>query len=107
MKTYFANATTDGLRIEKDITSNNSFTEPGIFDFGAVAVSITIPTVGTVTIQKSSDDGNTWKDVEQWTESTECLFLNLDRAQVRIGCKSGDYDSGTINVILWQAKLHK
>ena len=53
---------------------------------------------GTVTVQRSFDDGVTWRDVSTFTENQELnIFDPSIIAMYRVGMKDGDYTSGTCN----------
>ena len=57
--------------------------------------------VATVTLQRSYDDGTTYYDVYTWTSNAEHALRDFEPGiYYRIGIKSGDYTSGTINVRL-------
>jgi hypothetical protein len=57
---------------------------------------------GTLTLQRSFDDGSTWKDVDTFSAQFESYFYE-PRPDVlyRLGFKTGDYTSGTATVILY------
>ena len=56
--------------------------------------------VATVTVQRSFDNGNTWLDVEVFTEPGEWVGVETERCIYRAGVKTGNYTSGTINIRL-------
>ena len=54
--------------------------------------------VGTVTVQRSFDNGATWRDVSgaKYTENQELNIYDPSiTAMYRVGMKDGDYTSGT------------
>jgi len=55
----------------------------------------------TVTAQRSFDNGSNWLDVEQYTSGIEKVLDNVERAVLwRVGVKTGDYSSGTVEARL-------
>lgn len=52
----------------------------------------------TVTVQRSFDGGTTWLDVAQYTVPVEDFGSEPTDALYRIGVKTGEYTSGTVNV---------
>jgi len=68
-----------------------------------IIVSVRGTFTGTVTLQRSTDDGVTWQDVEQYTSPTEEHVVNPEQSlKYRIGIKAGDYTSGKADCILSQ-----
>lgn len=57
---------------------------------------------GTVTLQRSFDSGSTWVDVATFTANKETTISEPQRNGLpyRVGIKSGDYTSGTVNLRL-------
>lgn len=51
---------------------------------------------GTVTLQRSFNNGTTWFDVNNWAVATESIAdkPEPETVQYRLGTKSGDYTSG-------------
>lgn len=90
--------------------ADGNFTTPSYFaaasdgvDDGGINLSVSGTFVGTVTLQRSFDDGVTWVDVEQYTAPVEKVIENIQtRAKWRLGVKDGDYGSGDILMILSQ-----
>lgn len=94
------------------ITAQNQWTTPSYFstDFGMEASSadITISIYGTfvatVTLQRSFDDGSNWHDVATYTAPTQTKVEHTNfSAKWRLGVKTGEFTSGTVNVRLAQA----
>jgi hypothetical protein len=92
------------------ITAGNTFTTATTFNTQAyfnVSVEGTSGWLANVRLQKSYDSGSTWYDVNPdgvFTANKELIVFNADSAvQWRIGCPTGDYTKGTINVRLTQA----
>lgn len=59
----------------------------------------------TVTLQRrflsgSGDDYGSWADVESWSGTIETSYIADSAHQIRLGIKTGDFTSGTINVSL-------
>lgn len=64
----------------------------GLFNF-----SLSGAWVGTVTVQRSFDNGITWLDVATFNANGEYIGREIeDSVRYRFGVKTGDYDSGTI-----------
>lgn len=82
------------LRI-RSVTAENLFTDAAEI-VGYFNVSISGTWDGTVTAQRSFDSGSTWFDVNTWTTNTEEYGFEPERGvQYRIGCKTGEFGSGT------------
>ena len=57
--------------------------------------------VGTVTLQRSFDDGTTWYDVTTWTANAQKALIDKQiNSMYRLGCKNGEYTSGSVAVKL-------
>lgn len=68
-------------------------------------VTITGTWVGTVTIQKSFNGGNSWADVTSFTSNTSNTSVTNDPgAAYRIGFKAGQYTSGTASCAMAHAR---
>jgi len=87
---------------EKVITSDNDFTDwLNVPIKSRYSVSIWGTFVGTITLQKTYDGGNTILDVEDFTSKDSDVSVEMpENIQVRIGIKTGNYTSGTANVRL-------
>ena len=89
-------------RIEEDIDAENTFTDSIQVDAGASFIfSLSDTWVGTVTLQKSYDKGTTWLDYYTATSNTSVEITEVgDGVYFRAGFKTGDYTSGTANMLL-------
>ena len=68
---------------------------------GYLNVSVDGTFSATITLQRSFDDGSTWKDVDTFTASTEESLTDYEHGvQYRLTIKSGDYTSGNATVRL-------
>jgi hypothetical protein len=86
--------------IEKNISSENTFTIP-VPMYGEIDLSIAGTFEGTLTLQRSFDGGNNWRNVDTFTTSTETYFYEPKYdVYYRIGFKTGDYSSGTAEIII-------
>lgn len=85
-----------GQMVTKTIVAQNVFTE-GMAVSAGVTVSISISGVSdsTVTVQRRLDDSN-WRDVKDYTVSSEESFVTDEACDVRIGIKTGNYGSDTV-----------
>lgn len=70
---------------------------------GHIALSLSGTWTATVHVQRSFDGGSSWLDVEPFTNNIETdisdLTTNAD-VLYRVTIKSGNYTSGSVNVIL-------
>lgn len=80
-----------------NITGANSFTT-GMGLLGWYNVSVWLPSgaVGslggtTVTLQRSFDNGSTWRDIKAFTTTAEEYGFEPEGAQIRLGVKTGGY----------------
>lgn len=100
-----------GQRVEKEITAQNTFSDPiritGVDATRIFTIVITglTGTGSTVTLQRSLDEPGNWEDVsgESYTIDTTKTFddgLDNQIVHYRIGVKTGDYAGGTIDVSL-------
>lgn len=80
------------------IKPTNHFGSPKI---GHLTLSISGTFAATVTLQRSFDSGSNWVDVETYTAATEKAIIDkTDDIQYRVGVKTGEFSSGTVNLIL-------
>jgi len=87
---------------DRSITAENQFTD-SIEMNGYFNISISGTWDGTVTCQRSFDIGDTWHDVNTWTDNTQEYGFEPERGvQYRAGIKTGNYSSGTCVVRLSQ-----
>ena len=85
------------------ITSDNTFTEPIQVKYDEYFdLSITGSFVATVTVQRRRVGEDAWRDVKQYIEADLPIEKTSNRIrhdwEFRVGVKSGDYTSGTIEV---------
>lgn len=84
------------------LTAQNTFCAATVLN-GQFNVAIWGTFSATVTVQRSFDAGSTWLDVEQFTEAVQRIgFEPETNIQYRVGVKTGDYTSGTVNVRISQ-----
>ena len=90
-----AQATPAPQSVSASITAQNTFTDPmNIGAGGSVSLSISGTFVATVTIQHRLN-GEDWRDVATYTGEVEKIYDAGERADVRVGVKTGDFTSGT------------
>ena len=84
------------------VSAQNTFTS-AIVDAAQlekVAISITsLSFLGTVTLQRRLDNTN-WRDVKTYTDSAEETYEVDTRCDLRLGVKTGDYTSGSVELLL-------
>jgi len=78
------------------ITADDTWTTPARNE-GYFNLSIQGTFVATVTVQRTYD-GSTWYDVDTFTSPTEEVGFDPEDRLYRIGVKSGEFTSGTINI---------
>jgi hypothetical protein len=84
--------------VEKAVTAENTFSD-GLYTEGAFNLSISGTFVATVTVQRSFDQGSTWRDVDTFTAPIETYGTDPEPVVVyRAGVKTGDFTSGTVNI---------
>jgi hypothetical protein len=104
--------TPSGQTVTASITSADSFSDTitidGVGTSRQFAINITGTWTATVTLQKSFDAGLSWEDTTGvYVANTSTTFNDaLDNIEIlyRIGVKTGDYTSGTVNVSLSYAR---
>lgn len=81
------------------INAANQFT-PAISEVRMFDVSIYDNTAfsGTITLQRKRPADANWRDVKTYTAPVEETGESSGNWQYRIGCKTGQYTSGSINV---------
>ena len=80
----------------KTITAQNQFSSSVVLT-GYFNLSISGTWVATVTVQRSFDSGDTWFNVDTFTENTQEYGLEPERdVYYRIGVKTGDFTSGEV-----------
>jgi hypothetical protein len=92
-----------GVRIaSRSISANNTFSDR-VQLAGYFNVSISGTWSGTITCQRSFDQGSTWFDVKDWDENIQEYGFEPERGVwYQIGFKDGGYDSGTATLRLSQ-----
>ena len=84
--------------VEKAVTAENTFSD-GLYTEGAFNLSLSGTFVATVTVQRSFDQGSTWRDVDTFTAPIETYGNDPEPVVVyRAGVKTGDFTSGTVNI---------
>lgn len=83
----------------KEITAQNQFTD-WLYIKGDFAVSIVGTVDSTVTVQRRFTPSDAAADVDTFTAATETNGYDGVGAQYRIGVKTGDFGSNTINVTI-------
>ena len=90
--------TRDTGLVEKEITAENTFSDC-LYTEGGFNFSISGTFVATVTVQRSFDQGSTWRDVETFTSPIETYGTDPGpTVAYRAGVKTGDFTSGTVNI---------
>ena len=84
--------------VEKEVTAQNTFSD-GLYTEGAFNLSISGTFSATVTVQRSFDQGSTWRDVDTFTAPIETYGTDPEPVVVyRAGVKTGDFTSGTVEI---------
>ena len=80
----------------KSITAQNTYSDPiAVVEYFNISLSGTW--TGTVTLQRSFDNGSTWRDVATFDENTETIGMEPEAGVLyRFGVKTGEFGSGTI-----------
>ncbi len=82
------------------ITAQNTFTDPISLQSKEMAsISISGTFSATVTVQRELE-GGTWLDVETYTSAVEKNYTSGSNESIRVGVKTSDYTSGTVNVVV-------
>lgn len=88
---------------EAAITAQNTFTSAlFIPNKQSASLSISGTFVATVTHQRRKQGGSVadFKDVETFTAAAEKITINAEGMEHRIGVKTGDFTSGTVDIRL-------
>lgn len=83
-----------------ELTGANQFSD-ALYLVGDMSLTISGTFAGTITVQRSFDEGSTWLDVDTFTQPTEEVGFEPAGCQYRVGIKTGDYTSGTASVGLY------
>ena len=84
--------------VTASISSDDTYSEVLIIPAGTFNLSIWGTFSATVTVQRTFDDGDTWLDVRDFTSNGEWFGTEGEGSKYRIGIKSGNYTSGTVNL---------
>lgn len=96
-----------GQRVEVEITAENTFSDPirvdGVDSQRAFLVQLSGTWTATVTLQRSVGEPGTWVDVNTYSANTTVTVDDGFDNQIiyyRIGVKTGDFTSGTLDAAL-------
>ena len=92
----------------KEISAQNTFTDPVMVHAGYFSLSISGLSDSTVTVQKSydvddEDAVSNWVDVDTFTADAEEVGFEPENRVYRVGIKNGDYGSDTVTIRLGKA----
>ena len=92
----------------KEISAQNTFTDPVMVHAGYFSLSISGLSDSTVTVQKSydiddEDAVSNWVDVDTFTADAEEVGFEPENRVYRVGIKTGDYGSDTVTIRLGKA----
>ena len=96
------------MKVTKTISSEDTFSDKIATpenqlhnNFGRLLLILDGLSDSTVTLQCSIDGGSTWYDVKSFTSNTvEDVFLPSINSLARVGIKTGDYGSDSVDAIL-------
>lgn len=98
---------TNAKLVLASITAENMFTEPLELDSGNLAsLSLSGTYVATAVLQRQLPGQVGWNDVPNpddsvgWSDNTEKTYKADERCLLRLGVKTGDYTSGTVEARL-------
>lgn len=85
--------------VTKQITAGDTFSDAALVK-GDFNVSIQGTFSATVTVQRSYDQDtiSNWEDVETFTTAVERIGFEPESMYYRVGVKSGEFTSGTIDI---------
>jgi len=89
------------------VTAQNTFTvgvklSPAPLEFG-VWINYAAGAIATVTLQRSSDEGVTWEDIETFTATAQRnARSDSPKTLYRLGVKTGEFTMGTITLKITQ-----
>ena len=85
--------------VTKQITAGDTFSDATLVK-GDFNISIQGTFSATVTVQRSYDQDtiSNWEDVETFTTAVERIGLEPESVYYRVGVKSGEFTSGTIDI---------
>jgi len=96
----------------KEISAENTFTDPVLVHAGYFSLSISGLSDSTVTVQKSYDVDDEdavgdWVDVDTFTANAEEVGFEPENRVYRVGIKTGDYGSDDVVIRLGKADRFK
>jgi len=83
--------------ISTSISADDTFSDGRPVE-GYFNLSLSGTFTATVTVQRSYDRGKTWFDVDTFDAEVEEVGFEPEFCHYRVGIKSGDYSSGTVNI---------
>lgn len=86
------------MKITATIIGANQWTPEMELPAGYFDLSVSGTFVATVTVQRSLDGGVIWGDCASFTAPTEDTGLEGAGARYRVGCKTAEFTSGSINI---------
>lgn len=90
----------DRRSVSATITAQNTFTDPlRIYKGERGSISVAGNFSGTVTLERRLD-GQNWRRVDSWTAPTEKSYYADESVEIRIGVRTGDFTSGSVEVRL-------
>jgi hypothetical protein len=97
MTLFYHQSTAPFVSASANINSANAFTDDVEFDRRRpFNLSVSGTWAGTVTLQRSFNNGSTWMDVYSTTGNVETVVDNVESGVLwRLGIKSGNFTSGT------------
>jgi len=82
-------------QVTNTLSAANTFSKSLVNIAGYFNYSLSGTWVGTVTLQRSFDEGTTWRDVDSHTANIETFGIEPgENVQYRFGFKTGEYTSG-------------
>jgi hypothetical protein len=97
MTLRFFESPTSRLATSANVAAQNTFCEDAEFDYlRPFNLSVSGTWAGTVTLQRSFNNGSTWLDVYSVTANVETVVDSPETGVLwRLGIKTGNYTSGT------------
>ena len=83
--------------VSASISADNTFSDEAYLE-GYFNLSISGTFNATVTVQRSFDRGVTWRDMDDFTAPVEEVGIEPEYCHYRVGVKTGNYTSGTVNI---------
>lgn len=87
------------LLTTKTITAQNTWSD-AVTLVGDFTLSISGTFAATVTVQRSHDNGVSWRDVDTFNSATEENGYEPEYVKYRVGVATGDFTSGSVVVRL-------